>query len=50
MSRGKGGQACGQYMLEYKLEVVRRVKGAQALPVTVKAQVSTTVKNNTVIG
>lgn len=34
MSKRKDGQARGQYTLEYKLEVVRLVKGGQAVPVT----------------
>ena len=36
MSKRKDGQARGQYTLEYKLEVVRLVKGGQAVPVTAK--------------
>jgi len=36
MSKRKGGQAQGKYTLEFKMEAVRLVKGAQAVPVTAK--------------
>ena len=36
MSKRKDGQARGRYTLEFKLEVVRLVKGGQAVPVTAK--------------